>query len=192
MVIHVQPFAHGVRHFALAAFQRLEQAVFRRPVDAVRQCFHIAGLQLVKNQRPCGKNLIHVRARQCVVNGIMMTFHEITNDGLVPALHLHGGHRLGAVSKTKPGGHACQIGADRTVRGTGIGQRARRETGILTEPGGLLDDADNQMRHGEFHPCRPLRTIGVADDDMQPAEFIRIRVRFVTRVDHGARPRRRR
>ena len=97
-----------------------------------------------------------------------------------------------SVSKTKPGGHACQIGADRTVRGTGIGQRARRETGILTEPGGRLDDADNQMRHGEFHPCRPLRTIGVADDDMQPAEFIRIRVRFVTRVDHGARPRRRR
>ena len=97
-----------------------------------------------------------------------------------------------AVSKTKPGGHACQIGADRTVRGTGISQCARRETGILTEPGGLLDDADNQMRHGEFHPCRPLRTIGVADDDMQPAEFIRIRVRFVTCVDHGARPRRRR
>ncbi len=66
----------------------------------------------------------------------MMTFHEITDDGLVPALHLHGGHRLGTVSKTKAGRSRMsdrRYDPARSFGGTGISQCARRETEILTE-----------------------------------------------------------
>ena len=42
------------------------------------------------------------------------------------------------------------------------------------------------MRGGEFHERGELGTVGIADDDMQAAEFFRIGVRLVPRVDHRA------
>ena len=80
------------------------------------------------------------------------------------------------------GGPQRRVAADRMDR---VHRPGQQQIGQVIPPG-LFDQVQHQRRGAQLQVGRRLGEVGVADDDVQPAVFVGVGVRFVAGVDDAA------
>ncbi len=172
-VDHVQPRRRPRQPLATA--ESLEQTQFRRPVQQVCT-FHGVAFEQVQHHRPLVDDV--GRARIVVALAIDMLGDAIEVDPLQG--------ESGELTSVRQchGGPQCRVVADVVDRRDGS-----RELQIGEIHSGL-DEVEHQSRRTDLEVRRHLRQIRVADDHVQSAVLVGVRVRFVAGVDDAPLERR--